>query len=472
MQPVRVAPDRWNFCTANGEWISPLGGNILDDVHPGQGTLFRDFDPRDCERRFALMSDLGLNCLRQAVGINEVFDAKSGLKAGGLRNWDTFLGLAEKHGIYLMPVGGYAKGNDWFDVEKLADSGKSLDESCAFWEAFCGHFREHPAIWAWDLRNELLYDNAPHMVTPGSADADKVDAMLRDHWPRYLETRYGSLETMNGIYGASYEAFEEVPGNVRFAENPFDLRAFDFRNYLNERGFAWCKAQCDVIREASPSHMICSGNNTWLSPDQDLWLANGFHNCAVHGLFDFVSHHPYPALQCLPEYDRDPLDDVAENGPRWQFWKNAGVGMSRFDFYGKPVVLQEWGWYGGGESRFLGELPYRSEEEHAFYAGQLMDALAPHVNGFINWPTFDMPAANDISNHGGLWTHDGTPKKLARVYGEWGGRTHEPRTRKRGTVSLEFSLLGLFTSRPYQDGMWREVHETLEAGEIPDFRFI
>ena len=143
LKPVRVASDRWNF-EAGGAFISPLGGNILNDQHPGQGTLFQEFDAQDCDRRFGVMAGLGLNCLRQAIGVNEVFDPKTGLKATGLKNWDTFIGLAEKHGIYLMPVGGYLGGNDWFDAEKLADSGQALDDSCAFWEAFTGHYAAHP----------------------------------------------------------------------------------------------------------------------------------------------------------------------------------------------------------------------------------------------------------------------------------------------------------------------------------------
>ena len=34
MKRVRVAADRWNFELENtGEYITPLGGNILDDYH-------------------------------------------------------------------------------------------------------------------------------------------------------------------------------------------------------------------------------------------------------------------------------------------------------------------------------------------------------------------------------------------------------------------------------------------------------
>lgn len=106
MKPVSVAPDRWNFITSDGVYVTPLGGNILDDIHPGQGTFFQNFDAADCDRRLGLMADLGLNCLRQAIGVNEVFDPVAGLRSAGMKNWDAFIFLAEKHGIYLMPVGG------------------------------------------------------------------------------------------------------------------------------------------------------------------------------------------------------------------------------------------------------------------------------------------------------------------------------------------------------------------------------
>jgi hypothetical protein len=470
VQRVRVAADRWNFeRESTGEFISPIGGNMLNDEHPGQGTLFRHFDAADCDRQFSIMAEIGLNCLRQAIGVNEVFDPKTGLKAQGLKNWDTFIGLAEKHGVYLMPVGGYIGGNDWFDIPLLADSGKALDESCAFWETFVGHYAGHPAIWAWDLRNELLYWNRPHMASPGSPDEARIDAMLKDRWPQWLETKYGTVAAMNRAYGTSYSTFGDAPGSIGFVEKPFDLCAYDFRNYLNDRGYDWCKRQCDVIRAVSPDHMIVSGNNAWLSPDQDLWLSNGFHNHALHGLFDFVTHHPYPAWEAVPNGRGDPLD----GGEPLRYWLSACVGMSRLDHYGKPVVIQEFGWYGGGTSRFLGDLPYRSEKEHADYTSTLTDALIPHVNGFVNWPTFDMPASNDISNHGGIFTADGKRKELTKVFADLAKRLIGKRqVRARATVTLTYSLLGLYTCRSYQDKMWDEVHAVIQSGQSPDFRFL
>lgn len=45
-----------------------------------------------------------------------------------------------------------------------------------------------------------------------------------------------------------------------------------------------------------------------------------------------------------------------------------------------------------------------------------MAALQPHTVGFINWPLCDMPEANDISNYGGIFTHDCQRKALTAVY--------------------------------------------------------
>jgi hypothetical protein len=165
--------------------------------------------------------------------------------------------------------------------------------------------------------------------------------------------------------------------------------------------------------------------------------------------------------------------DVLDGGESLRFWLSACIGMSRLDTYGKPMVIQEFGWYGGGTSRFVCELPHRSERDHATYTRVLIDALIPHSNGFINWPTFDMPAANDISNHGGIFTHDGRRKELAKVYADTVSKRQGKRlVRARGTRTMTFSLLGLFTSRKVQDAMWAEVHAAILAGEIPDFRFV
>jgi hypothetical protein len=75
MKRVRVAADRWNFETSDGAFITPLGGNILNDQHPGQGTLFDNFDQADCDRRFGIMAELGLNVEHQALALTRALSA-------------------------------------------------------------------------------------------------------------------------------------------------------------------------------------------------------------------------------------------------------------------------------------------------------------------------------------------------------------------------------------------------------------
>lgn len=83
-----------------------------------------------------------------------------------------------------------------------------------------------------------------------------------------------------------------------------------------------------------------------------------------------------------------------------------------------------------------------------------------------------MPAANDISNHGGIFTAEGNPKALAKVYADLVRRLNGQRQlRARATTTLTYSLLGLYTCRSYQDRMWDEVHEAVLNGDTPDFKF-
>jgi len=469
MKLIHVAADRWNFQDEDGTFYFPIGGNMLNDEHPGAGTLFDHFDADDCERRFAVMQEWGLNNLRQAIGVNHVFDAKTGLKAEGMRNWQTFIGLAEKCGVRLQPVGGYPGSNDWFDNNQVADDGESLDNLEKFWSLFVPEFKSHPAIFAWDIHNELWYHMEEHM-TIGGGESDILGHFTRP-WAEYLQTKYGTVAEMNKHYQAwaTYERFTDVPFSVLFKDMPGNPLGYDMKMFLNEKGYKWAKKQVDAIRAASPQHMVVSGDNGWLFPDMDLLLSNGFNNFYHHELYDFVSVHPYPAPQCLETGHGDPLN----GGEALIFWLNSVVAMARIDFYEKPVMLQEFGWYGGGESAFLCKLPYRSEEEHADYMRTLMTRLAPHTNGFINWPTCDMPRSDDISNHGGIFTADMKPKALAHVYKELGDTYQGTEmTRQQGTKTVTYSLLQLTTSRQYQDDMWTEIDQLSRQGEILDFRFI
>lgn len=54
------------------------------------------------------------------------------------------------------------------------------------------------------------------------------------------ERRFAPSMPRNRAYGTRYATFADAPGAVDFVEKPFDPCAFDFRNSLNARGYAWC----------------------------------------------------------------------------------------------------------------------------------------------------------------------------------------------------------------------------------------
>lgn len=68
-------------------------------------------------------------------------------------------------------------------------------------------------------------------MSRGSPDARRIEAMLKDQSPQWLETRYGTVAAMNRAYGTSYATFADAPGSVKFVDKPFDPCAFDFRKY-------------------------------------------------------------------------------------------------------------------------------------------------------------------------------------------------------------------------------------------------
>ncbi len=318
------------------------------------------------------------------------------------------------------------------------------------------------------MKREVCFSTAAARgrAKPGETNVDRT---LNDRWPWWLETRWGTVAAMNRAYGSSHKSFRDVPGSVAFAEAPFDPCAYDFRCYLNDRGYDRCKRQCDVIRSVSPGHMIVLGNNAWLSPDQDLWLANGFHNRAVEDLFDFVTFHPSrpgsacPTAAAIRWTGASPCATGSTAASATPGWTGTGSPWWSRSSAGTAAARR------GSSATF----PVAASGSTPEYTRTLCEALIPHVNGFINWPTMDMPKSRDVSNHGGIFTHDGKRKELAGVYAELverlQGRRH---VRARGTTTLRCSLLGLYTSRPYQDQMRDKVHATLEAGRVPDFRFI
>jgi hypothetical protein len=84
---------------------------------------------------------------------------------------------------------------------------------------------------------------------------------------------------------------------------------------------------------------------------------------------------------------------------------------------GKPVVLAEFGWYGGGKLTIdQGRHPAATPEQQARWCRRAVEVSRGHVTGWLNWGFYDHPGAGDVSQLTGLLTVDGKPKAWGHTF--------------------------------------------------------
>jgi hypothetical protein len=127
---------------------------------------------------------------------------------------------------------------------------------------------------------------------------------------------------------------------------------------------------------------------------------------------DFLEIHFYPSERGGYEYHSP--DDEAAN---LAYLEGVVREVAR---PGKPVVLAEFGWYGGqSKPRFdRGAHPVATEEQQAEYCRHVIETSAGFVVGWLNWGFYDHPQANDCSELTGLLTVDGKAKAWGTTFQE------------------------------------------------------
>jgi hypothetical protein len=146
----------------------------------------------------------------------------------------------------------------------------------------------------------------------------------------------------------------------------------------------------------------------------------GFRADRQAKFLDFLEIHFYPLARGAYEYksEQDELTNLA-------YLESIVREVAR---PGKPVVLAEFGWYGGAEKPKFdkGVHPIGTEEQQARYLQRAVRTSAGFVVGWLNWGFYDHPQANDCSELTGLLRVDGTAKA-------WGKTFQQLSTRYAGT---------------------------------------
>ena len=489
---IRAAEDGWHFEDADtGRPFVPIGANycaVMARVDAGGycGNVFPLFGTdehtagdgvAEGRRAFERLESLGLNIVRIWLEPHDFFPVGRRLDPAGAAKLDALLDAGRRHGIRFtigMHLCDHASGHKFQPFEPPHGE-RLLDQL----HTLAGRWGRDEQIFSWTIVGEgTLPWQTPWIVS---------------QWPAWLQYWYNDdLDTLRKAWGSGMKvpSFADAPvpppnvgltvplGTLRpsaIAEFPPDPWAgstwrYDWRLFIEEIGSARVRREARTLREAGARQMITVGNNCWTFPGLPATqMARGYDPYFYLDAVDYLCQHNYPAPQCLPGATGDPLD----NEESMQFWLNACEIIGRiYGSLGKPVIMEEWGWYGGGASSFLCPLPHRSEDDQRRYGDRMMEVTQHCFAGWLNWLWRDMPRASDISNLSGLFAADGNRlKPWGRSFTEWARKLKAaPPVRAAARATLDMPMKDLYTSDTAHEQWWQSVCHDYEKKGPFDFR--
>jgi hypothetical protein len=396
---VRVARDGRTFVNDFGKPFVPFGVNYY---RPGTGwapQVWKQFDAEATRQDFVRMKELGVNCVRIFLTYHSFYTDAGVLREEGLAKFDKFLALAENAGIYVHPTGPdhWEGPPNWKPVSSFDEQTLAALEQ--FWKLFAARYRGRNVIFAYDLKNE------PEIGW-------KVD-IIGPQWDAWLERRYGTAEKLAAAWGRTnlveFSAIPIPPTKNGFKERPL----LDFQAFREDLADRWTSRQAAAIREVDPTALVSVGFLQTSVPSR-YWGGiegyTGFRPERQAKFLDFLEIHFYPSERGGYEYrkEEDELANLAYL---------EGI-VREVASAGKPVVLAEFGWYGGeAKPRFdKGVHPAATEEQQARYCQHVIETSAGFVTGWLNWGLYDQPEATDCSEQTGLLTATGKVKAWGRTF--------------------------------------------------------
>jgi len=394
----RVTVRDGKFVLPDGSRFFPIGVNYF---RPGTGwapQLWKRFDEPAVERDFALLRQHGVRCVRVFLTFGSFFSQPDHLDEFGLERLDRLLTIAEKNGIYLHPTGpDHWEGiPDWARGDRYSDE-RLLAAQERFWQLLAGRYRGRTSIFAYDLLNE------PAVPWDGPA--------LRERWKAYLRQRYGNPESAAEAWGIAAEDVNwEAPGPPDPAKSPA-AQILAYQHFREELARQWVARQAASIRKADPEALVTVGLIQWSVPLflPEVKTYSAFRPERIAPDLDFLEIHFYPLARGFLDYQRP--EDITANLIYLRSTVAACAAVKR------PVLLAEFGWYGGGRLTInQGRHPPASELQQAEWCRSAVESTRDLADGWLNWGVFDHPEARDVSQLTGLFTTDGRPKEWARIF--------------------------------------------------------
>ncbi len=397
MDRPRIGADGRSF-VADGKPYAPFGVNYY---RPGTGwapQVWKAFDPAATASDFDILQDLGANCVRVFLTFGSFTTEAGEPSSEGFDRLDAFLDIAEERGLRVHPTGpDHWEGlPSWARTDRIADD-IVLDALERFWAEASRRYRGRGALFAYDLLNEP------------SVGWD-TDAM-RPKWRAWVQEQYGSASAAATAWGTPGPPGGDPP--VPAPEPaPGSLHLLAYQRFRESIADEWTRRQAVAIREGDPDALVTVGAIQWaipyLLPSMPHYAA--FRPSRQAAFLDFLSFHFYPLAEGMYQYDGA--------GARDANLAYVEAVAREVSAPGKPVVVGEFGWYGGGS------LPIRNGQRTREATGQdqadwcagLIDATRGLAAGWLNWGMYDQPEATDVSALTGLLTADGDLKEWGREF--------------------------------------------------------
>ena len=401
---IRIAKDGRSFETERGEPFVPFGVNYF---RPGTGwapQVWKQFDAEATRKDFARMKELGVNCVRVFLSYGSFQMETNRLLPEGLAKCDQFLEIAEQTGIYVHPTG----PDHWEGFPAWASTDRHADEAALraveeFWKQFAARYRGRTAIFGYDLLNEpaVMWDTPP----------------MREKWNRWLEKKYRDVDKLTQAWGTTNQ-------NVTFgaiSTPPREdcggcARLLDFQHFREDIADDWTRRQAAAIKASDPQALVTVGlvQNSVPSPAGQVWQYSAFRPQRTVRFVDFMEIHFYPLARGVYQYAPE------DEGLNLAYLESVVQEVARC---GKPVVIAEFGWYGGGQPTF-GKYAAATEEQQAQWCEKLVSSTAGLARGWLNWGLYDYPGARDVTELTGLLTADGKTKAWGRTFEQLARRYH------------------------------------------------
>ncbi len=144
--------------------------------------MWKEFDPKEIEEDFRILENLGIKYVRIFLLWEDFQPKPDEISESALKKLQQVLDIADKHHLKVMPtlVVGFMSGLNWVpkwaldktrkskDYETISDGEISdhpvrdiyedpemLEAQKLLVRTVVSRFKDHPAIWAWDLSNEV-----------------------------------------------------------------------------------------------------------------------------------------------------------------------------------------------------------------------------------------------------------------------------------------------------------------------------